>query len=198
MTTVISNRKPTKKPSVQSAQSLTKHKAWKALATHFKEVQNLHLRELFAQDPNRGERMTLEAAGLHLDYSKNRITEETLKLLFQLATESGLQGKIEAMFKGQKINVTEKRAVLHVALRAPREATVMMDGENVVPQVHAVLDRMTDFSNRVRHGTWKGHTGKRIRNIVNIGIGGSDLGPVMAYEALRHFSERTMTFRFVS
>ena len=179
-------------------QSLTKSKAWKALAAHFDEMRGLHLRELFAQDPTRGERMTLEAADLYLDYSKNRITEETLQLLLQLATESGLRERIDAMFNGQRINATEKRAVLHVALRAPREATFLVEGENVVPQVHAVLDRMADFSDRLRNGTWKGHTGKRIRNVVNIGIGGSDLGPVMAYEALRHYSERTMTFRFVS
>src|SRR5262245_29463601 len=169
-------------------QSLTTRKAWKALTAHFKKVRELHLRELFAQDSKRGERMTLEAVGLLLDYSKNRVTEETLKLLFQLATECDLKGRIDAMFTGDKINVTEKRAVLHVALRAPKEATILFDGENVVPQVHAVLDRMADFSNRIRNGTWKGHTGKRIRNIVNIGIGGSDLGPVMAYEALRHYS----------
>jgi glucose-6-phosphate isomerase len=179
-------------------QPLTKRKAWKALAAHFEEVGELHLRELFAQDPKRGERLTLEAAGLHLDYSKNRITDETLKLLFQLANESGLKERINAMFQGDKINITEKRAVLHVALRAPAEASIFVDGEDVVPRVHGVLDRMADFSNRVRNGIWKGHTGKRIRNIVNIGIGGSDLGPVMAYEALRHYSMRTMTFRFVS
>jgi glucose-6-phosphate isomerase len=179
-------------------QPLTKRKAWKALAAHFSKVAESHLRELFAQDPKRGERMTLEAAGLYLDYSKNRITEETLKLLFQLANESGLKERIHAMFQGDKINITEKRAVLHVALRAPKEPAILVDGQNVVPQVHEVLDRMTDFSNRVRNGTWKGHTGKRIRNVVNIGIGGSDLGPVMAYEALRHYSERSMTFRFVS
>ena len=179
-------------------QPLTKRKAWKALAAHFEEVGELHLRELFAQDPKRGERLTLEAAGLHLDYSKNRITDETLKLLFQLANESGLKERINAMFQGDTINITEKRAVLHVALRAPAEASIFVDGEDVVPRVHGVLDRMADFSNRVRNGIWKGHTGKRIRNIVNIGIGGSDLGPVMAYEALRHYSVRTMTFRFVS
>src|SRR5215813_387969 len=178
--------------------SLTQRKAWQALAAHFDKTHGLHLRDLFAQDPTRGERMTLEAAGLYLDYSKNRVTEETLKLLFQLAAESGLKQRIDAMFKGDKINLTEKRAVLHVALRAPREATFLVDGENVVPQVQAVLEHMTDFSNQVRNGTWKGHTGKRIRNVVNIGIGGSDLGPVMAYEALRHYSERTLTFRFVS
>jgi glucose-6-phosphate isomerase len=142
--------------------------------------------------------MTAEAVGLYLDYSKNRITDETLKLLLQLADESGLRERIDAMFRGEKINVTENRAVLHVALRAPRGASIVVDGENVVPQVHAVLDKMADFSKRVRSGAWKGHTGKPIRNVINIGIGGSDLGPVMAYEALKHYSERAMTFRFVS
>jgi len=179
-------------------QPLTERKAWKALATHFKKVRELHLRDLFAQDPKRAERMTLETAGVYLDYSKNRITDETLALLLQLAKESGLKERIDAMCKGEKINITEKRAVLHVALRAPAGARIMVDGENVVPQVQQVLDRMTDFSDRVRSGAWKGHTGKRIRNVVNIGIGGSDLGPVMAYEALRQYSERAMTFRFVS
>jgi len=158
----------------------------------------VHLRKLFADDPKRGERMTLEAAGLYLDYSKNRVTDKTLQLLLQLAKESGLPARIDAMFRGVKINITENRAVLHVALRAPRGSSIVVDGENVVPRVHAVLDRMADFSNRVRSGTWKGHTGKRIRNIVNIGIGGSDLGPVMAYEALKHYSDRALTFRFVS
>jgi len=158
----------------------------------------MHLRTLFADDPQRGTRMTAEAAGLFLDYSKNRITDETMRLLVQLAEESGLREQIEAMFRGEKINVTEDRAVLHVALRAPREASIIVDGENVVPKVHAVLDRMTDFSHRVRHGEWKGHTGKPIRNVVNIGIGGSDLGPVMAYEALKSYSDRSLTFRFVS
>jgi glucose-6-phosphate isomerase len=158
----------------------------------------LHLRTLFAEDPKRGERLTAEAVGLFLDYSKNRITDETLRLLLQLAEETGLRTKIDAMFRGDKINVTEKRAVLHVALRAPRGATVMVDGENVVPQVHAVLDKMSEFSNRVRSGAWTGFTGKRIRNVINIGIGGSDLGPVMAYEALKHYSDRGMDFRFVS
>jgi glucose-6-phosphate isomerase len=177
---------------------LTKRPAWKALAAHYKEVRELHLRDLFGVDPKRGERLTAEGAGLFLDYSKNRVTDETLKLLLQLAEESGLRARIEAMFRGEKINPTEKRAVLHVALRAPREASIVVDGENVVPQVRAVLDRMAGFSNRVRSGAWKGHTGKRIRNVVNIGIGGSDLGPVMAYEALKHYSERSMTFRFVS
>ena len=148
--------------------------------------------------PTRGERLAIEAAGLYLDYSKNRITDETLKLLVQLAEESGLRARIDAMFRGEKINITENRAVLHVALRAPREASIVVDGENVVPEVHAVLDKMAPFADRVRSGEWKGHTGKRIRNVVNIGIGGSDLGPVMAYEALKHYSEREMTFRFVS
>jgi len=171
---------------------------WTALGAHFKQMRDRHLRELFAADPRRGERMATEAVGLYLDYSKNRITDDTLKLLVQLAEESGLRARIEAMFRGEKINITEHRAVLHVALRAPRSTSIVVDGENVVPQVHAVLDRMTDFSNRVRSGEWKGHTGKRIRNVINIGIGGSDLGPVMAYEALRHYSERSMTFRFVS
>jgi len=177
---------------------LTQRQAWKALEAHHKNVRELHLRKLFADDPKRGERMTTEALGLYLDYSKNRITDETLKLLLQLAEESGLRGRIDAMFRGEKINVTENRAVLHVALRAPRGTSIVVDGEDVVPQVHAVLDKMADFSNRVRSGAWKGHTGKRIRNVINIGIGGSDLGPVMAYEALKHYSEREMTFRFVS
>ena len=176
----------------------TKRTAWSALASHYKKVSRLHLRELFADDPKRGERMAIEAAGLYLDYSKNRVTDETLKLLFRLARESGLQARIDAMFHGEKINVTEKRAVLHVALRAPKGASILVNGRNVVPEVHAVLDKMADFSDRVRSGAWKGHTGKPIRNVVNIGIGGSDLGPVMAYEALKHYSERTMTFRFAS
>src|SRR5262245_4924974 len=177
---------------------LSERQAWKALTAHYENVSRLHLRKLFADDPKRGERMTAEAVGLYLDYSKNRVTDETLKLLLQLADESGLRGRIDAMFRGEKINVTENRAVLHVALRAPRGASVVVDGENVVPEVHAVLDKMADFSKRVRGGGWKGHTGKRIRNVINIGIGGSDLGPVMAYEALKHYSERAMTFRFVS
>ena len=177
---------------------LSERQAWNALAAHHQSVRELHLRKLFADDPKRGERMTAEALGLYLDYSKNRITDETLKLLLQLAEESGLRERIDAMFRGEKINITENRAVLHVALRAPRGASIVVDGENVVPQVHAVLDKMADFSNRVRSGAWKGHTGKRIRNVINIGIGGSDLGPVMAYEALKHYSERAMTFRFVS
>ncbi len=177
---------------------LTQRPAWKALAAHHKKIQKLHLRKLFADDPKRGERLKVEAAGLYLDYSKNRITEKTLKLLIQLAEESGLRERIAAMFRGEKINISENRAVLHTALRAPRGATIVVDGKNVVPEVHAVLDKMADFSNRVRSGEWKGHTGKRITNVVNIGIGGSDLGPVMAYEALKHYSQRDMTFRFVS
>jgi glucose-6-phosphate isomerase len=177
---------------------LTERPAWKDLEAHYQQVRELHLRKLFGDDPNRGKRMTVEAAGLYLDYSKNRITDETLKLLLQLAGESGLRARIDAMFRGEKINLTEKRAVLHVALRAPMGAVIVVDGENVVPQVHAVLDKMANFSDRVRSGAWLGHTGKRIRNVINIGIGGSDLGPVMAYEALKHYSERAMTFRFVS
>ena len=181
-----------------SVPPLTSRPAWKALQAHYDKVRQLHLRELFANDATRGERLAIEAAGLYLDYSKNRITDETLKLLVQLAEESGLRARIDAMFRGEKINITENRAVLHVALRAPREASIVVDGENVVPEVHAVLDKMAPFADRVRSGEWKGHTGKRIRNVVNIGIGGSDLGPVMAYEALKHYSEREMTFRFVS
>jgi len=178
--------------------STNKRAAWKALVEHYKNVRQLHLRNLFADDPKRGERMTAEATGIYLDYSKNRINDESLKLLIQLADQSGLRTRIDAMFRGEKINTTEDRAVLHVALRAPRGASVVVDGKNVVPQVHAVLDKMADFSNRVRSGQWKGHTGKRIRNVINIGIGGSDLGPVMAYEALKNYSDRAMTFRFVS
>src|SRR5215831_16190469 len=175
-----------------------KRPAWKALEAHNKKFREFHLRELFANDPTRGERMTAEADGIYLDYSKNRITDETLKLLLQLAEECGLHEKIEAMFRGEKINLTENRAVLHVALRAPKGTSCVVDGENVVPKVHAVLDKMANFSNRLRTGAWKGHTGNRIRNIVNIGIGGSDLGPVMAYEALKAYSDHSMTFRFVS
>jgi len=175
-----------------------KRQPWKALESHYKKVSTLDLRQLFAEDPTRGDRMAVEAVGLYLDYSKNRVTDETLKLLLQLAEDSGLPARIDAMFRGEKINVTEKRAVLHVALRAPKGASIVVDGEDVVPKVHAVLDKMADFSDRVRSGAWKGHTGKRIRNVVNIGIGGSDLGPVMAYEALKAYSERAMTFRFVS
>jgi glucose-6-phosphate isomerase len=172
--------------------------AWKALEAHFKKARDLHLRQLFADDPRRGERMTLDVAGIHFDYSKNRITDETLKLLLQLAEESRLKERIGAMMRGDKINLTENRAVLHTALRAPKGTSIVVDGENVVPHVHAVLDKMADFSNRVRTGSWKGHSGKRIRNIINIGIGGSDLGPVMAYEALKHYSDRNLVFRFVS
>ena len=178
--------------------SLTQRPSWKALAAHHKQIKNLHLRKLFATDPKRGERMTVDAAGLFLDYSKNRITNETLKLLLRLAEESGLRSQIKAMFKGDKINITENRAVLHVALRAPKDVVILVDGKNVVPEVHGVLDKMEAFSKRVRSGAWKGFTGKRIKNIVNIGIGGSDLGPVMAYEALKHYSDRSLTFRFVS
>jgi glucose-6-phosphate isomerase len=188
----------TTRPGTAARKSLTRRQAWKALQAHFKQVRNLHLRDLFANDPGRGERLTAEAAGIFLDYSKNRITDETLKLLLGLAEESGLRSRIDAMFRGEKINITEKRAVLHVALRAPAGTTIKVDGKDVVPQVHAVLDKMTEFSNRVRSGEWKGHTRKRIRNVINIGIGGSDLGPVMAYEALKHYSDRSMTFRFVS
>jgi glucose-6-phosphate isomerase len=182
----------------RSIQPLEDCTAWKTLKAHYQEIRGMHLRKLFADDPKRGERLTSEAIGIYLDYSKNRITEETIGLLLQLAEESGLQSRIEAMFRGEKINVTEKRAVLHIALRVPKGQTIVVDGQDVVPQVHAVLDKMADFSNRVRHGEWKGHTGKRIRNVINVGIGGSDLGPVMAYEALRHYSQRDMTFRFVS
>jgi glucose-6-phosphate isomerase len=177
---------------------LTQRAAWKALEAHYKKIRKLHLRRLFAEDPQRGERLTAEAVGMYLDYSKNRITDETVRLLLQLAHESGLRSRIDAMFQGEKINVTEKRAVLHVALRAPKGQSIIVDGEDVVPQVHAVLDKMAAFSNRVRSGEWKGHTGKPIRNVINVGIGGSDLGPVMAYEALRHYTQRNLTFRFVS
>jgi glucose-6-phosphate isomerase len=179
-------------------QSVTMRPGWKALESHHQKLRELHLRQLFADDPKRGERLTTEAVGLYLDYSKNRITDETLKLLLQLAEECGLRARIDAMFRGEKINITENRAVLHIALRAPRGTSIVVDGENVVPQVHAVLEKMAGFANRVRSGAWKGHTGKRIRNVINIGIGGSDLGPVMAYEALKHYSDRAMTFRFVS
>jgi glucose-6-phosphate isomerase len=177
---------------------LTQRPAWKALAAHHKQIQKLPLRKLFADDAKRGQRFTAEAAGLFLDFSKNCITDQTLKLLLQLAGESGLRGKMDAMFSGAKINVTENRAVLHVALRAPKGETILVDGKNVVPEVQAVLGKMAGFSHRVRSGEWKGHTGKRIKNVINIGIGGSDLGPVMAYEALKHYSERSLTFRFVS
>src|SRR5438067_5099039 len=181
-----------------TTKSVTERDAWNSLVAHHQKIRDLHLRQLFADDPTRGERMTIDAVGLFLDYSKNRVTDETLKLLVQLADESGLRERIDAMFRGEKINITANRAVLHVALRAPKGASIIVDGENVVPQVHAVLEKMADFSNRLRTGAWKGHTGKRIRNVINIGIGGSDLGPVMAYEALKNYSERSMTFRFVS
>src|SRR5579872_5103844 len=177
---------------------LLERPAWKALQRHCAKIQNVHLRQLFAEDPQRGKHFAFDAVGFYFDYSKNRVTNETIRLLLELAEQSKLREHINAMFSGEKINVTEKRAVLHVALRATKDESIMVDGANVVPQVHAVLDRMTAFANRLRTGEWKGHTGKRIRNVVNIGIGGSDLGPVMAYEALRTYSERSMTFRFVS
>jgi glucose-6-phosphate isomerase len=178
--------------------SLINRPAWKALQEHYNQIHSRHLRAMFNEDPKRGERLTVEAAGLYFDYSKHRVTDETLRLLLALADEVGLRGRIDAMFRGEKINVTEKRAVLHIALRAPRGVSIGVDGEDVVPKVHEVLDRMADFSARIRDGSWKGYTGKRIRNVINIGIGGSDLGPVMAYEALRHYSDRSLTCRFVS
>jgi glucose-6-phosphate isomerase len=177
---------------------LTKSPAWRALCTHYEKMKDIHLRQLFAENANRGVQFTAEGAGLYLDFSKNRITDETVRLLIQFVRERGVEERRDAMFRGEKINVTEKRAVLHVALRAPKGASIVVDGENVVPQVHAVLDRMADFCNRIRRGEWKGHTGKAIRNVINIGIGGSDLGPVMAYEALKYYSNRSLTFRFVS
>ena len=177
---------------------LTRRRAWKSLKTHYKKIRDTHLRQLFADDPKRGERLTLEAIGLFLDYSKNRVTDETLKLLLKLARECDVEARRDAMFRGEKINVTENRAVLHVALRAPKGEVIKVDGVDVVPEVHAVLDKMTDFCNRVRSGEWKGHTGKPIKNVINVGIGGSDLGPVMAYEALKFYSRRDMTFRFIS
>jgi glucose-6-phosphate isomerase len=192
---------PTKMTSQRKSsavKSLTRRKSWLALKGHHKKIQGVHLRELFAADPNRGQQFTIDALGVYFDYSKNRITSETMQLLVDLAQESGLRERIEAMFSGEKINITENRAVLHVALRAPRDASILVDGKNVVPEVHAVLDKMANFCHRVRSGEWKGHTGKRIKNVINVGIGGSDLGPVMAYEALRHYSDRNMTFRFVS
>src|SRR6202045_3403893 len=188
----------TKSEQSTSMPLLRRRPAWALLEKHYQKLKAVHLRQLFADDRERGESLAIEAVELYLDYSKNRITDETLRLLLQLAHESGLKDRIEAMFRGDKINVSENRAVLHVALRAPRGATIVHDGRNVVPEVHAVLDRMADFANRLRSGAWKGHTGKRISNVINIGIGGSDLGPVMAYEALKHYSERAMTFRFVS
>jgi glucose-6-phosphate isomerase len=201
MAIVSSQRKrTTESANIRSANvpPLRSRPAWALLDQHYQKLKRVHLRQLFSDDHERGERLTSEAVGIYLDYSKNRITDETLKLLLQLAEESGLRDRIDAMFRGDKINVSENRSVLHVALRAPRGACIMHDGQNVVPDVHAVLDKMADFSARVRGGEWKGHTGKRIRNVINIGIGGSDLGPVMAYEALRHYSDRRMTFRFVS
>jgi len=177
---------------------LSERQAWKALEAHSQQIQGKQLKQLFAEDPSRGERFTAETGGILLDYSKNRITDETLKLLIQLAEESGLRARIDAMFIGEKINITENRAVLHVALRAPKTESIVVDGEDVVSAVHAVLDKMAAFADRVRSGAWKGHTGKRIRNVINIGIGGSDLGPVMAYEALKYYSQRDITFRFVS
>jgi glucose-6-phosphate isomerase len=177
---------------------LTQRPAWKALETHCEQMREVHLRKLFAEDPKRGERLTAEAVGIYFDYSKNRITDETVMLLLQLAEESGLRSRIDAMFQGEKINVTEKRAVLHVALRAPKGQAMVVEGEDVVPQVHAVLDKMAGFAEQVRRGEWKGYTGKPIRNVINVGIGGSDLGPVMAYEALRHYSQRDFTFSFAS
>lgn len=181
-----------------AAATLTQRPAWQALEKHYAQIRDLHLRQLFADDPRRGERLTAEAEGVFLDYSKNRLTDETLRLLLQLAEETGLRQRIDAMFRGDKINITENRAVLHVALRTPQGKSIVVDDQDVVPEVHAVLDKMSRFSDRIRSGEWKGHTGKRIRNIINIGIGGSDLGPVMAYEALRYYSDRNLTFRFVS
>jgi len=199
----VTSRRRTRTPELTSEHSprvpsLRTRPAWKLLEKHHQKLKSIHLRDLFAEDRERGEKLAIETTGIYLDYSKNRITAETLRLLLQLVRECELQSRIAAMFRGDKINVSENRAVLHVALRAPRGATIMHDGRNVVPDVHAVLDRMADFANRLRSGAWKGHTGKRIRNVINIGIGGSDLGPVMAYEALKHYSERAMTFRFVS
>ncbi|MFZ1013364.1 MAG: glucose-6-phosphate isomerase [Terracidiphilus sp.] len=198
MATSVVEKTKSAKTRAPKIRPLTRRPAWKELQAHYKEIKGIHLRVLFAEDAARGTRMTVEGAGLFLDYSKNRITDETLRLLLKLADESGLGARILAMFNGEKINITEKRAVLHVALRAPKGTSILVDGENVIPGVHEVLDKMTAFANRVRSGEWKGHTGKRIRNVVNIGIGGSDLGPVMAYEALRRYSDRAMTFRFVS
>ena len=183
---------------MQETRPLTKSPVWSALRTHYEKTKDIHLRQLFATDSERGTRFTAEGANVYLDFSKNRITEETIRLLVQLARERGVEQRRDAMFRGEKINVTEKRAVLHVALRAPKGASIVVDGENVVPQVHAVLDKMTDFANRIRHGEWKGYTAKPIRNVINIGIGGSDLCPVMAYEALRYYSDRSLIFRFVS
>jgi glucose-6-phosphate isomerase len=182
----------------EAIKPLTKRKAWAALKAHAKEIEATDLKKLFAEDAHRGERLTVDAVGIYLNYSKNLVTDKTIELLMELARESGVEARRDAMFSGEKINITENRAVLHVALRAPKDATILVDGTNVVPEVHAVLDKMADFSNRVRSGAWTGHTGKRIRNVINVGIGGSDLGPVMAYEALKFYSDRQMTFRFVS
>ncbi|CAN5877879.1 hypothetical protein BH20GEM1_BH20GEM1_05720 [soil metagenome] len=182
----------------EPALQLTARPAWKALETHYARMRDVHLRQLFADDPRRGEHLTAEAAGIYLDYSKHRVTDETMRLLVALADEVGLRRRIEAMFHGEEINVTEGRIVLHVALRTPKDQVIVVDGEDVVPEVHAVLDRMAEFAGKLRGGQWRGHTGKRIRNVVNIGIGGSDLGPVMACDALRHYSDRDLTFRFVS
>jgi glucose-6-phosphate isomerase len=186
------------KGKVKMSNSLKQSQSWKALESHYQQLKDMHLRELFAGDPTRGSDFALEAEDIYMDYSKNRVTQETIKLLIQLAEEAGLRQRMEAMFSGEKINFTEKRAVLHIALRAPRNSQIFVDGQDVVPEVHQVLDRMSAFSDRVRSGEWKGFTGKRIRNVVNIGIGGSDLGPVMAYEALRYYSDRNITCRFVS
>lgn len=191
-------KKMTKQNITRKKQSLRELQAWKSLKDHYQKFRDVNLRSLFAEDPLRGERFTAEAAGIYLDYSKNRITDETLRLLLQLAKESGLQVRIDDMFRGKKINDTEKRAVLHIALRTTKGQSIVVDGEDVVPMVHAVLYKMADFSTRVRSGKWKGYTGRPMRNIINIGIGGSDLGPVMAYEALRYYSQRNMNFFFVS
>ena len=177
---------------------LTHQPAWKSIQDHYHKIQPLHLRKLFAEDPKRGERLAVEALGIYLDYSKNRVTDDTMRLLLDLAESSGLRSRIDAMFNGEKINITEQRAVLHVALRTPKNQSILVDGENVVPKVHQVLDKMSVFADRVRSGEWKGYTGKRIRNVINIGIGGSDLGPMMAYESLKHYSDRNLTLRFVS
>src|SRR2546429_4126708 len=181
-----------------ATQPLSQRPAWRALQAHYETIRDVHLRTLFAEDPRRGERLVAEAVGLYLDYSKHRITDETIRLLVQLAEDCGLRARIDAMFAGEKINVTENRAVLHVALRAPKDRSIVVDGENVVPQVHAVLDRMADFAIRVRSGAWTGYTGKRITSVVNIGIGGPDLRPVQAYEAPENYSHPGMTFRFLS
>src|SRR5258707_3456539 len=182
----------------RSTTNLTEPPPWNALQEHYNQIQNRHLRTLFSEDPNRCESLTVEAAGLYFDYSKHRVTDETIRLLLALAEDRGLRARIDAMFRGDKINVAEKRAVLHVALRAPRGASILVDGKNVVPEVHEVLDRMAEFSTRVRDGSWTGHTGKRIRNVINIGIGGSDLGPVLAYEALRYYTDPGLTMRLGS